>query len=146
MIKVPINLFYRKIRFAANLARDLFPFRVFSVFILFSQSSTWITKILFNIRNSMHSIARKMKTCVAHVAIKNLIGIIIKTTKTNFTVSLKILFVSTLMSLGWFNKLVIFKKLLKHILSFVPCSMFKIPQNRMMHQLLINLKSLVCIV
>ena len=127
MIKVPINLFYRKIRFATNLARDLFSFRVFSEFILFSQSSTRITKILFNIRNSMHSIARKMKTCIAHVAIKNLIRIIIKTTKTYFTVSLKIFLVSTLMSLDWFNKLVIFKKLFQHVLSFVPGPMFKIP-------------------
>lgn len=124
MIKVPINLFDRKVWFTTYLAR-YFSDIVFC-FIVFFNCCTAVTKILFILRHFMQSITSQMKTSVAQVTVKNLIRIRIKTAKTYFTISLKKLFSVRLTGFSGFYHFHILQKLFNHLVSFIFCSMLNV--------------------
>ena len=76
-----------------------------------------------------------MKTGVTHVAVKDLIGVRIKTTEAYFAVSLKELFACRFSGFGGFNVFHIVQELLNHFIRFVSCPMNYVPENRGMHEI-----------
>lgn len=136
MIKMPINFFYRKIWFTAKLT-CYFSDIVFCFFVIFYSNAS-ITKILFLLRNFTQSIASKVKACITHVTIKDLIGVRIKTTEAYFAISLKKLFIDWFSCLSRFNHLHIIDELIEHLLSFILCPMLNISQYRVMHESFLN--------
>lgn len=133
MIKVSIYLFDRKVSFATNLASYFLNICLLQLF-LFFYGRTTVAKILFLIWNLMQSITSKMETCIAHITIKDLIRVIIKTTETCFTICLEKLVIRRVSSFCGFNQFHAFKQFFYHLVCFISSSMLKISQNCMMHQ------------
>ncbi len=136
MVIVAADLLNGEIWFAANLTSD-FP-DVVLCFFIFLNGCAPVTKILFILGHFTQSIAGKMKTGVTHVAIKNLIRVRIKTTKTNLAIGLEKLFVCCLSSFGGFYHFHIIQKLFYHLMCFVLCAMDDVPENCEVHQALLD--------
>lgn len=136
VIIVTADLLNGKIWFATYLAGD-FSDVVLCLFI-FSNGCTPVAKVFFVLGNFTQSITGKMKTRVTHVAIKNLIRVRIKTTKTNLAIGLKKLFICCLSSFGGFYHFHILQKLFYHFMCFVPCAVDDVPEDCEMHKALLD--------
>ena len=86
MVVVTLNFLYGELCFVAELANDLFC-------VLPLHCLTVVAIVSFLLRNLLKSIASQVKTCVAFIAVKHLVRIVVKTAETNFTVSLEKFFV-----------------------------------------------------
>ena len=131
VIVVTTDLLYRKGWFAAYLARYL-PYVVLCLLIL-TNCSTPVTEVLLVLWHLVQSITRQMKTRVAHVAVKNLIGVRIKTTKTYLAICLKKLLACNLTSFGGFCLFHIVQKLFYHLVCLILRPILNVPQNGKMH-------------
>jgi len=85
MVEMSGDLLDWEVGFVTKLANHLFS-------ILPSRVSTAVTKVGFFLRDFLESVARQMKTCVAGVAIEHLVGVVVETAETDFTVGFKKLF------------------------------------------------------
>jgi hypothetical protein len=91
-----VNLLYWKVCLAAELAIHLFVVISFLKF-------TAITIINFFLGNFLKAIAGQMKTCIARIAVQDLIRLIIEATKADFTISFEYFLVRSIIAFGWFQ-------------------------------------------
>jgi hypothetical protein len=91
-----INLLYWEVRLAAELTIHLFVVISFLKF-------TAITIINFFLGNFLQAVASQMKTCIARIAVQNLIRLIIEATKADFTISFEYFLIRSIGAFGWFQ-------------------------------------------
>lgn len=120
MIEVPVDLFYGKVSFVAELTNH--PFGIF----LFHKTAA-ITIVGFFFRDLLKAVASQMKTRVTEITIEHLVGVIVETAKTYFAVSFKKLFGSScVFAFDRFQHLFSLNQLIELFFSFILISVFEI--------------------
>lgn len=117
MIKMTFYLFEREALFTANLAIELTYSVLGSGMQLLGKAAVAIVFFLFGYFGQ--AIAGQVIAGVAFIAVKHLVRVVVKATKTDFAISLEELMTKGLFTLNWFGLVLAVDKSLQHFRGFV---------------------------